>query len=400
MRWARLPWTAVGVSALISGLACTATLRAQETPAAPRAAATETKEPDKKPSRLRDPVDGAFDVSGFLDTAYGFVPIAMPITEPAVGYGAGIGLVFIDKPKSESGEFARPNISAVGGFGTENGTKGGFAVDSRYWLDGKLQTLVGGISASVNLDYYGQAESGPLREHPLRYNLKPKGGGLIAKTQLGQSRYFAGLGYGFAKVDVSFTAPPSTPGLPSFDRQTNIAALMPSIAYDTRDNIFTPTSGWFAEASATLASDSIGSDHDFQKLNLLTIYYATLQEKLTLGMRLDAKTTSGDVPFYLLPSITLRGVPALSYLGDDMAQFEAELRWQCWGRWSAVGFGGVGAVWSDSGASRREKTVGTIGAGVRYEIARKYGLHMGLDVAFGPDDPAIYIQFGSAWMRP
>jgi len=27
------------------------------------------------------------------------------------------------------------------------------------------------------------------------------------------------------------------------------------------------------------------------------------------------------------------------------------------------------------------------------------GLHMGLDVAFGPDEPAIYIQFGSAWLR-
>jgi hypothetical protein len=27
-------------------------------------------------------------------------------------------------------------------------------------------------------------------------------------------------------------------------------------------------------------------------------------------------------------------------------------------------------------------------------------LHMGVDVAFGPDTTAIYVQFGSAWMRP
>jgi hypothetical protein len=25
---------------------------------------------------------------------------------------------------------------------------------------------------------------------------------------------------------------------------------------------------------------------------------------------------------------------------------------------------------------------------------------MGVDVAFGPAGPAIYVQFGSAWMRP
>ncbi len=389
----------VGLLALIFTLAGTVALRAQEAPA-PATAATQLAEPEKKPSKLRDPVDGQFDVSGFLDTAYGFIPIVMPITEPAIGYGAGVGLVFIDKPKTEEGKYARPNISAVGGFGTENGTKGGFAVDSRYWLDGKLQTLAGVLSASVNLDYYGQGENSALRDHPLRYNLKPVGGGLIAKTQLGQSRYFAGLGYGFAKVDVSFTAPPSTPGLPSFDRQTKIGALMPSIAYDTRDNIFTPTKGWFAEASASLASDTIGSDHNFQKLSGIAIYYAPLAEKLSLGVRGDVEAAYGDTPFYLLPSVTLRGVPALSVIGDDMAQLEAELRWQCWGRWSLVGFGGVGAVWSDSSVGHRERTVGTIGTGIRYEIARKYGLHMGLDIAFGPDDPAIYIQFGSAWMRP
>jgi hypothetical protein len=39
------------------------------------------------------------------------------------------------------------------------------------------------------------------------------------------------------------------------------------------------------------------------------------------------------------------------------------------------------------------------GTGFRYELARKYGLHMGVDLAFGPDDPIIYVQFSSAWMR-
>ena len=28
------------------------------------------------------------------------------------------------------------------------------------------------------------------------------------------------------------------------------------------------------------------------------------------------------------------------------------------------------------------------------------GLIMGLDLAFGPVDPIIYFQFGSAWFRP
>jgi glucose/arabinose dehydrogenase len=33
-------------------------------------------------------------------------------------------------------------------------------------------------------------------------------------------------------------------------------------------------------------------------------------------------------------------------------------------------------------------------------LARRYKLHMGIDVAFGPDGTAFYVQFGSAWFRP
>jgi hypothetical protein len=32
--------------------------------------------------------------------------------------------------------------------------------------------------------------------------------------------------------------------------------------------------------------------------------------------------------------------------------------------------------------------------------ARKHGLHMGIDVAVGPDDPIVHVVFGNAWLRP
>jgi hypothetical protein len=33
-------------------------------------------------------------------------------------------------------------------------------------------------------------------------------------------------------------------------------------------------------------------------------------------------------------------------------------------------------------------------------LARRYGLHMGIDVAVGPDEPIFYVVFGNAWVRP
>ena len=47
-----------------------------------------------------------------------------------------------------------------------------------------------------------------------------------------------------------------------------------------------------------------------------------------------------------------------------------------------------------------KKSVTAGGVGFRYLVAGKHGLHMGLDVAWGPDDPVIYVIVGNAWLRP
>lgn len=60
------------------------------------AAVASPASPADQPS-LYDSQDGWLDIGGFLDTAYGFVPLVMPITEPAVGYGAVGALVFVDR---------------------------------------------------------------------------------------------------------------------------------------------------------------------------------------------------------------------------------------------------------------------------------------------------------------
>jgi hypothetical protein len=124
--------------------------------------------------------DGWPDVSGFLDRAYGFLPIAAPITEPAVGYGAFVGLTFIDKPEGQAAAgFGRPNITAVGGLATDNGTWGLIAGDVRQWKDDRIQTIVGVGMFSVNLDFYGVGRVD--RDVARSYNLEPLGGTAGAK---------------------------------------------------------------------------------------------------------------------------------------------------------------------------------------------------------------------------
>lgn len=117
-------------------------------------------------------------------------------------------------------------------------------------------------------------------------------------------------------------------------------------------------------------------------------------------VRVSLLVRFGNAPFYARPYISLRGAPVVAYLGESAVSIEVESRWQFWKRFSAVGFAGAGSAWNDFDDFERQRDIVTGGGGIRYEIARRFGLHMGLDVAFGPDEPALYVQFGNAWFRP
>jgi len=360
-----------------------------------------SEEPKKFLSALRSPEDGWLDASDFLDRAYGFIPLVIPITEPAVGFGAAGALAFIDRPKEKAEDgFGRPNITVVGGLLTENDTKGVLAGDWRHWLGGRLQTLIGGFNASVNLDFFGIGQDALLKDTPLSYNLDAAGGLAQAKYRLGDSRFWAGLGYAYAVTQVTFNAPSTAPGLPDSRGEYHVGGLTPSFGFDSRDNVFTPTRGAYADLSVGLFSRALGGDDEFQRVSLVAMQFLPLDQKLILGVRGGGALSFGDVPFYLRPFIQLRGAPMMRYQGEGVAQVEAELLWRFWKRFSLVGFTGAGAAWNDRERLENRTSVLTGGGGIRYELARKYGLHMGLDVAYGPAGGAVYVQFGSAWARP
>lgn len=391
----KLQWTRrFGVGLFLLGAAVTAAAEEQTPPKA------DTK--PNSPSKFRSAEDGMPDWSGFLDEAYGFIPLIVPITEPAVGFGGAAALIFIDKPKEQKeakAGFGRPNITAVGGMRTENGTKGAFAGDGRYWLDDRLQTLVGFLSASINLEFSGIGSDSLDTGDPKTYNLDTNVGIAQAKYRLGNSKSWVGLRYAVGDTTVKFDALPAQP-LPDFEKNTRVAGLVPSYTYDSRDSIFTPSHGSYLEITPGIFREALGSDVDFERSSVVGMYYLPLAPEWTLGLRGDATFSSGDVPFYLRPFIMMRGVTAMSQQGEYVAQTEAELRWQFWGRFSLVGFGGAGVAWNNFEHLDNKRNVTAGGVGFRYELARKYGLHVGLDVAGGPDGPAYYIQFGSAWMRP
>ena len=66
-----------------------------------------------------------------------------------------------------------------------------------------------------------------------------------------------------------------------------------------------------------------------------------------------------------------------------------------------LAFGGTGQTRSsnrDGVAVTQDVNSG--GVGFRYELANKFGLHAGIDVAQSPGTTAVYLVVGNAWFRP
>lgn len=347
--------------------------------------------------RFFDPQDGWLDVSGFLDTAYGFVPVVAPITEPAVGYGAAGALLFIDRDATGKG---RPNIAVLGGLRTDNGTQGLFAAHLGTWMDNRLRTLVGVVDADVNLDFFGLGGDRLPAGSELGYSVAARGGTAGASYRIGATPLWVGLQYGLANTSVQMTRSP-VPGFAPDDRALRLAALVPSITFDARDNFFTPTEGWYVDLSVPLFRKALGGDRDFERPVLTAMGFTPLAPSTYLSARGALRSSSEGTPFYLRPFVLLRGVQAMKYQGEQAAEAELELRWQFHPRLSAVAFAGAGAARTELVPGReRGQTVSAGGLGFRYLLARAYGLHLGLDVGFGPDQPIYYVVFGSAWARP
>ncbi len=360
---------------------------------------------DKKisTSLFRDSTDGAFDVSEWVLTAHGFIPVPMLITEPALGgFGGALMAVFITrntpyvdtvngKPVKQR---VKPNIYGLGAAYTANGTwltAGALTGVIKKWR--AYYRLVSGY-ANVNLHFYRTVPA--LGDQSFLFTIKtvPVYGQLI--KQINRSHWYAGANYLYLQSQIQR-------GDPIFYKPEEISSkvsrLSMLVEYDSRDNIFTPNKGLLLNAQGGAAGQSIGSDYDYQSINTAAFYYVPLSHQFIAGFRAEYQQVWNDVPFYLKPFINLRGIPIARYQGNVTTLAETELRWDFVPRWSGLVFGGSGKAFQEWADFSDAQWHSSMGVGGRYLIASKLKLRMGVDVARGQEQWAYYIVFGTSWVR-
>ncbi len=354
------------------------------------------------PDLFTDPVDGQFDASKYLMEKHGVLPVPIIITEPAIGYGAGASLVYFHRKKDDSldrvdvkmrGEpikMPRPSTTAAFGFYTQSDTWLGGAAHRGIWKDDHIRYIGALAKMSINIDFYRDDRA---------IDMNIDGGALLQDIQfrIADSDFFLGANYTYFDSDSSFNSDRNLDWIPDNLGQTTVAGLGFVMTYDSRNNIFTPTQGQNIEIVFTGYGPAVGGDDTFQEFEWDAQTYHPLGEKFNLNFRFGGSTTGGDVPFFSLPYIDLRGIPAMRYQGQTAGEIETELHWKVTKRWDLVGFIGVGRTEAGDTNTTSESGIVAGGAGFRYLLARALGMQVGIDIAQGPEDTAFYIQVGSSW---
>jgi hypothetical protein len=87
----------------------------------------------------------------------------------------------------------------------------------------------------------------------------------------------------------------------------------------------------------------------------------------------------------------------LRYQGEVASAFELEGRRSLGDRWEVSLFTGVGSTKLVDKQIESGDDIRTIGVGTRWLAFREQDAWVGVDVARGPSEVAVYIQMGSAW---
>lgn len=343
--------------------------------------------------QISEQADNAYQARRDLADSQGsWLAVPIPLSNPTIGSGLQLALLYLhpkdstdDSPNTTSGlvtMYTNTESSLLGGFHDGNWNNDLY----RYRL------LIG--KADFNLDYYGIGNDSFLTDNPVAYSLKSD----MLFTQVlrripGTQDWYIGFRYLYIESNAKFFVDDLFPNLPPISDDMKNSGLGLMTSFDSRNDNYYPTSGINYELVWMRDSQSLGSDFDFDKLDARFSTYLPVAEKSTLALSAVFSKANGDIPFYLLPALKMRGFANGLYRDENIMSLHAELRHKFTSRWGVlVSFeaGSTAAAASDLFGT----TIYSYGAGVRWQVTADKKLNLGVDVGYSDNNRAIYVQVG------
>ncbi|MFY0626926.1 MAG: BamA/TamA family outer membrane protein [Reichenbachiella sp.] len=340
-----------------------------------------------------------------------FVAVPTPSFNEIQGFGLAVagGLIYSLSPKDKT---AKPSSTFLYGFYSANQTwifallQEAYFHQNDYWFDGmavvsnfKFQYYqpftnpdLGGINVAYDTD---------IRIYNLNF-LRRIFGPLYAGIRTKQSFFNTT----FEPFDFG-TGPASIDSLdnPNASIDAHYSGIGFKLALDTRDNSLNPKSGISADFQTTFFNESIGSDRDFQIMEMSFNHYWNFSHGHVLASRFYSYIGVNDVPFEEQSLLgfsgpkgkDVRGYSSGHYRGNQLYDVQAEWRWNFYRRWGSVLFGALALSGNDSEELKRNGVLPAIGTGIRFNAAPSRNVNIGLDFAVGKNDYGIYFALSEAF---
>ena len=160
------------------------------------------------------------------------------------------------------------------------------------------------------------------------------------------------------------------------------AGLM--LDYDTRDNLFYPREGVFAQGTTRFYRKSLGSDYEYNYYSLDLRRYLPAGNDNVFALQFLGVVTGQETPFYDLPLYELRGIYNTYFTNRASWFFQAEYRFRAAKRFHGVLFAGAGNTARDLASLSLTKPQYSGGGGLRFILDEAEKINLRLDIGASP----------------
>ncbi len=326
----------------------------------------------------------------------------VPISNPTLGSGlaGGAGYIYRFDPADD---VSPPTITGVGGMFTSNKSWALAGMHDMAWRQDRFRLRSIGGFGNINMDFSGKGVLPGDNQLRLPVNMR---GAFVETEFVGRifERLFIGPRFTglFSETRLNSPQLPVPPDFPELVLDVTTISLGFKVMRDTRDSLFYPRHGSWANFSADFYREGIGSDFNYEQYKASFNIYQNLGSHQVIAGRVSLCGVNGDVPFfglcYLGQEEDLRGYRVGAFQDERLLAAQAEYRLQLFWRFSVVGFFGVGQVASGFDQFKKANWLPGGGFGFRILVARENHINLRVDFAWGRNgNSATYINGGEAF---
>ncbi|MEN8188018.1 MAG: BamA/TamA family outer membrane protein [Bacteroidota bacterium] len=337
---------------------------------------------------------GKVDTTQTVTKKKQILPVLLPVTEPAVGYGAIGGILYLIPKKEPDILVALTGLTSNGSWFAGGGYIG-------FWKDDKVRYRGLTGYGKLTLDYYisNKTLQNILRTDKVNFDQKVFIFLQQLSFRLGDSDFFLGAKYQFSDNKIPHHTDPDFVNIFKEDFDFINSGITAIMEFDNLNNFLSPTKGSKISLSYLQNLEFLGSNRNWGELSFSYFSFLPINSIWTPAIRIESNLSTGKQPFYSKPYVSLRGIPAMRYQSDFTALIETEQLFDIKPRWGMVAFAGIGAAFESYNDLDYEELAWNVGAGIRFLAIRDMGTKVGVDIARGPEDWAFYVNIGYSWLR-